>query len=763
MPIVAKWDPGDSPILRAARPAGEAPAERAPGAAAGASPKGRFKKRPRLNILSFRPLGALDCAPFPPAFAFAPMDHAAAFENALRLHQQGKLREAFHGYLAILAEEPDHAPALHYSGVAAHQVGDHSGAVERIRKSIAIDPAPPEPWANLALALAAADRPEAAINALKEAAKRGPKQPEIWSNLAASELQLGRFEDAERSARQALAIAPGHAQAWYNLALVLEPQGRLLEALEAVSKAASLAPAEIPFAGFKAHLQDAAGQAKAARKTLESALAKNPGAAILHRQLAQHDESRGELVSARREFEKAHRLDPGDGAILSQLVDLKKRLADWRGLPALQAAIQAGVARGQPLLTPFSFLSDPSSRMEQRRCATNWSTLFAAAPPDPKPRALSSARLKIGYLSSDFHQHPTALLMAGLFGLHDRRRFEVFGYSTGIDDGSALRVRLIAGFDKFTDARGRRDEALAQRIREDGIDILIDLKGYTDGAPTGVVALRPAPIQAQYLGYPGTMGAGFVDYVIGDEIVTPFAHEVDYAETIVQLPHSYQVNDRERVTGAALARPAVGLPDAGVVFCSFNASYKINPPVLDAWARILAAVPESVLWLLSRGEGDPMIENLRLAAAARGIDPARLVFAPFRPNPDYQALYRHADLFLDTWPYNAHTTASDALWGGCPVLTWCGETFAGRVAASLLTAAGLAEMIVPDVAGYVAKAIELAGDRAALARHRAYLEGEGRASALFDTAATARALEQAFETMAAQHRSGRRSAFKVGA
>jgi len=690
------------------------------------------------------------------------MDHAAAFERALELHQQGKLREAFQGYEAILAAAPGHAPALHFSGVAALQVGDHAVAIERIRKAIAIDPAPAEPWANLALALSAGGAPEAAVNALKEAAARAPKQPEIWNNLAASELGLGRFADAERSVRQAIAIDPAYADGWYNLALILQPQGGLLEALQAASRAAQLAPGSVAIAGLKAHLQDAAGQAKAARKTLEAAIAGKPGTAILHRQLALHLQSHGEFDRACREFERALQLAPDDGAVLSQLVDLRKRLAHWRGLAALQARVREGVLRGQPLLAPFTFLSDPATRMEQRRCASNWSKLFAAAPRGAR-RALSEGRLKIGYLSADFHQHPTALLMAGLFGLHDRTRFEVFAYSTGIDDNSALRARLKAGFDHFIDARAQPDEALAARIRADGIDILVDLKGHTDGASTQALALGPAPIQAQYLGYPGTMGADFIDYVIGDAIVTPFAHELDYAEAIVQLPHCYQVNDRERVIGPAGSRADAGLPGTGMVFCSFNASWKVNAGVLDAWARILAAVPGSVLWLLSRGGADPFVRNLRAEASARGVDPSRLVFAPFRPNPEYLALYRHADLFLDTWPYNAHTTASDALWCGCPVLTWQGETFAGRVAASLLTAVGLPELIQPDVTGYVARAIALAGDPPALARMRAHLEGVGRASPLFDAQATARALEQAYQTMAGQYRSGRRAAFRVGA
>ena len=301
-------------------------------------------------------------------------------------------------------------------------------------------------------------------------------------------------------------------------------------------------------------------------------------------------------------------------------------------------------------------------------------------------------------------------------------------------------------------------------IRHDQIDILVDLAGHTGHNRLLTFARKPAPVQINYLGYPGTMGASFVDYLIGDAVVTPFEHAADYAETLVQLPASYQINDRQRPIADPPPRRDLGLPDDAVVFCSFNSHYKLNPEVFDAWLSILAQVPRSVLWLLARGmsiERDPAVMNLRREAAARGTDPARLVFAPTRPNANYLALFRRADLFLDTWPYNAHTTASDALWAGCPVLTWLGETFASRVAASLLTAVGLPELIAANVADYVGRAIALAHDAAARDRYRAHLAGHGRASALFDTQATTRGLEAAYLRMADDYRRGVRAPFRV--
>jgi protein O-GlcNAc transferase len=321
----------------------------------------------------------------------------------------------------------------------------------------------------------------------------------------------------------------------------------------------------------------------------------------------------------------------------------------------------------------------------------------------------------------------------------------------------------VKAFDRFVDVRGRDPLAVADAIRGDSVDILVDLKGHTEGAIPIVLALRPAPIQAHYLGYPGTLGGNLVDYLVGDPTVTPVAHAADYAEAIAMLPDSYQVNDRERPIGSAPPRSATALPDGAFVFVSFNQTYKINPDVFDAWMAILAAVPDSVLWLLAKTDDDPAIANLRHEAQARGIDGARLVFARHRPNAEYLALYRHADLFLDTWPYNAHTTASDALWAGCPVLTVLGTTFAGRVAASLLRAVGLPELVMESTEQYVARALALAADRDELARIKAYLAGPGRASALFDTVRTTRALEAAYTAMAEQHRRGERKSFQVDA
>jgi len=680
------------------------------------------------------------------------MSISSEFERAFRLHQQGKLREAFLRYDAVLAADPANAPALHYSGVVLYQAGKIPEAAERIRASLKLEPTSADAWSNLALVLESAGRREAARNALLEAAKLSPNSAEIHANLSACEAGLGRAAEAEAAARRAIGVDAKHAAAWHNLALSLEPQGRLLEAMDAASRATALAPAEPSYAGQKAQLEITAGMRRKARATLDAALARTPASAPLQFQLAGLLERENDPAGAMQAYENVVRLDARHGAALSQLLFLRQRLGDWHDLPQLRRQFREGIAAGMPLLSPFVWLSQPSSRHEQRRCAESWSAALAPSAPVGDPRALDHGRLRIGYLSADFHSHATAYLAAGMFEAHDRGRFEIVAYSSGPDDRSPMRERLVRAFDRFVDAAGWPAMRLGQRIRDDGIDILVDLKGHTEGAAPSVLALRPAPIQVHYLGYPGTIGGNLVDYLIGDPIVTPPSHAADYAETLALLPHSYQVNDRARPIADAPTRQALGFTRSAVVLCCFNRGYKLNPDVFDAWLRILAEVPEAVLWLLTH-PGEALLErNLRREMVRRGLDARRLQFAAARGHADYLALYRVADLFLDTWPYNAHTTASDALWAGCPVITCRGETFASRVAASLLHAVGLPELVCEDVDGYVAKATLLARDADERRRLREFLEGPGRESALFDTVATTRALEAAYSAMAEQYR-----------
>ncbi len=384
---------------------------------------------------------------------------------------------------------------------------------------------------------------------------------------------------------------------------------------------------------------------------------------------------------------------------------------------------------------------------------------FAAHTFHPHPKPLCTGergrrdKLRIAYLSADFQDHATAHLMAELFERHDHSRFEVMAISFGIGDGSPMRQRLAAAFDRFYDACQRSDEDTARFLYGQKTDIAIDLKGHTRGARPGILAYRPAPVQVSYLGYPGTMGAQFIDYIVADKIVIPPGHESFYTEKIVRLPDCYQVNDRKRaVAEHTPERREAGLPQEGFVFCCFNQNWKITPDVFDVWMRLLRTVSGSVLWLVH--DSKETERNLRSEAQARGVDGARLIFAPRLPSEVHLARHRLADLFLDTLPYNAHTTASDALWTGLPVLTQLGEGFAGRVAASLLSAAGLPELITHSIADYEALALRLANDTILLKGYRDRLNANRAVLPLFDTDRFRLHLEAAYLQMAEIWQSG---------
>ncbi|MBF0347578.1 MAG: hypothetical protein HQL81_07900 [Magnetococcales bacterium] len=352
-------------------------------------------------------------------------------------------------------------------------------------------------------------------------------------------------------------------------------------------------------------------------------------------------------------------------------------------------------------------------------------------------------RVHIGYLSADFHQHATSVLAAELFESHDRNRFHISTYSVGPEDHSPMRDRLYHAFDHFCDGSNLTDEALAQKIRQDGIDILVDLKGYTRDARPRVLAMRPAPLQINYLGFPGTMGARFMDYIVADGIVLPPEHEPFFDEHPIRLPHGYQVNDAQRaIAPDPLTRRQAGLPERGMVFCCFNQSAKITPELLALWLRLLKHIPESILWLLAF---HPFaMKRLHAMAASVGIEPQRLIFAPRLPLAQHLARYRLADLFLDTLPCGAHTTASDALWGGCPVLTCMGPTFPGRVAASLLIHLGLPQLVTTTLAEYERMAMTLALDHQQRQHLRHHLHQRITSSPIFNGRIFARHLEQGF-------------------
>ncbi|MGQ0677709.1 MAG: O-linked N-acetylglucosamine transferase, SPINDLY family protein [Rhodospirillales bacterium] len=635
-------------------------------------------------------------------------------DRALGLLRAGELAAALRLVEEVLAGRPQSFDALHLLGLIELRRGRLPEAERAIARAVAIQPGFAPAHLNRARALAALGRAEEAVESYDKALALKPDNAEAQFRRANLLRGLNRLADALAGFERAVALDPGHAAAWNNRGVVLKALGRLDQAVESYDRALAAKP---DFAEAAA----------------------NRGLALAD--LNRHDRAAGD-------FELALKIDPDFDYAPGLLAHSRMHCCDWRHIEADIRRLTEGVRAGMRATHPFPFLALSGSAGDQLACARIWAR--DNCPPSPAPlwrgERYAHDRIRVAYLSADFYDHATMRLAAGLFECHDRSRFETAAISFGPDAPGPMRDRLEAAFGRFEDMRRESDAAIARRIRDLEIDIAVDLKGPTKDARSRVLAMRPAPLQVAYLGFPGTMGAEFIDYIVADRVVIPDAHIGFYAEQVVHLPGSYQANDRARRIGAAApSRAEAGLPAGAFVFCSFNSAYKITPPMFDLWMRLLAIIDGSVLWLLRSNAAAE--DNLRREAKQRRVDPERLAFAPVVPPEDHLARHRLADLFLDTLPCNAHTTASDALWAGLPVLTCRGEAFAGRVGASLLGAAGLPELVAGSLEEYEALALKLAADRALLAATKAKLKANRLTCALFDTAGFTRRLERAYETM----------------
>ncbi|HZA02603.1 MAG TPA: tetratricopeptide repeat protein, partial [Hyphomicrobiaceae bacterium] len=530
------------------------------------------------------------------------------------------------------------------------------------------------------------------------------KRPGLASNAeqvgrALAHLQSGRLKDAERIVKDVLRASPGHFDALHALAIIRGQQRQTNEAVKLLAKAVQVEPSSAPAHYNLGSALMILKRFDEAAVAFERAVTLRPDAAHAHESLGRARQALGRLDEAAASYENAVRLDPNNSLALSSLVQAKRKICDWYGLDALEQRLIKSVAEKkrpvEPLLLHY-VADDP--RLQRDNAVLyfrdflkpSFSAPLASTRFQHKPR--SRERIRLGYLSSDFRQHAMAYVMAELFELHDRRQFEVIGISYGPDDKSAMRKRLGSAFDRFLDVRSASADQIARRMWSLEIDIAIDLNGYTALARPDILAPRPAPVQCQYLGFPGTLGSDFIDYLFVDPIVAPADQDQNFTERLVRLPDCYQVNDRQRAVAPQLpSRAECGLPSDGFVFCCFNSPHKLTPRMFNVWAKILHAVPESVLWLICddhRGRN-----NLIRESNARGLGPDHLVFAGRVSQPEHLARLQLADLFLDTLPYNAHVTASDALWVGLPVLTCAGRAMPGRVGASLLMAVGLPELV----------------------------------------------------------------------
>ena len=679
---------------------------------------------------------------------------AARFAQAWAAHQAGDLALAQRLYREILAAEPAHVDALHLLGVAELQQGRAAAALELIDRALQ---AAPQPLAALHLNRAAAlrdlGRAGAALDSLDRALALQPDEPKALNNHAAALLDLGRAAEALASVERSLRLDARDPAAHNNHGNALLQLGRAADALSAYDRALALDARPVITHANRGNALLALGRADEAVAAFDAALQREPGQlqALTNRGHALLELGRPD--AAQQSYRRALDIAPDVPFRFGHWLDAKLKGCDWAGLDDAFTQLARGIDAGLPIAAPFVALHAPLSAAQQQRCAQAFvQARHPARVAPPEPVSSGYGRIRIGYFSADFRLHATAHLAAGLFERHRRDRFEVTAFVFGPPSDDAMRTRLRAAFERFVDVSALPDIEVVALARRLGTQIAVDLGGFTQHARPGVFEQRAAPLQIGWLGYPGTTAAPFIDYLVADATVIPHDQRAHYSEKVVRLPHSYQVNDALGPLAPAPPREALGLPAEAFVFCCFNQPAKITPDVFAVWMRMLLRVPGSVLWLLHGN--DDAAAQLRRMAQERGVDPQRLVFAPRLAWPQHVARQAAADLFIDTWHYTAHTTASDALRAGLPVLTLLGQTFAARVAASLLHAVGLPELVAQTPADYEARALALATTPLQVADLRRRLLAQRETAPLFEPARFTRRLEAAYSALWQRHHFG---------
>lgn len=628
--------------------------------------------------------------------------------------RNGRVGEAVRLCKAALDADGKNRDALFIFALAEMERQRYRRADELLGRLVALEPNAAIAWAHRGNARIALGDFDGALAAFDRALAVAPAYMEVHFNRAKLLRDLGRLEEALAGYDQCISLAPGFVDAVMNRGNVLGTLGRYAEALDCYDKCLALKPADVE-------------------------ACYNRGNVLMR--IGRHDE-------ARASYDRAIALDPRFAEAFYGRIHAKTLICDWTDFAADSERIHASIERATGPLPAFQLLARLSAP-EQLRCARTYVAQTCPAAPQPLWRGerYGHDRIRVAYVSSDFRDHPVGLLMAGLIEEHDRSRFEIIGVSTASGDASPVRARLKHSFDRFLELQTASDRDLARHLREHEIDIAVDLNGFTRGARPSIFAFRAAPIQVNYLGYAGTLGASHWDYIIADRLVIPDEAHRHYAEKVVTMPDTFMVTDAARkVADRVPSRAEAGLPESGFVFCCFNNSFKITPDAFDVWMSLLRQVEGSVLWLSS--SGSTATGNLQREAEARGVSARRLVFAPKVPlNEDHLARVRLAGLFLDTFHYTAHATAVDALWAGVPVLTCAGQTFASRVAASLLGAVGLPELVTHSPAEYEALALRFGREPASLSTISDKLVRHRRTFPLFDTRRFARHLERAYMRM----------------
>jgi protein O-GlcNAc transferase len=675
-------------------------------------------------------------------------DHLPSlFNKANALVALGQFERARAAYDALLAIAPNHVDALADRGNVLARLGRGAEALASFDKALAISPAHINALSNRGNVLNEAGRYEDALAMYDRALAVDPRHLPSLNNRGNVLVELQRPDEAIASFDRALALRSGDPELLFNRACALERLHRFDDALADLDRSLAARPDSAKALNNRGNILAALRRPEDAIASYDRALALEPDRAETLHNRGNVFTTLGRHAQAIADYQRAFALDPQHPHAFDSLAFAQLSVCNWEEVARLAPHAEAGLrgdAGPESLVYPLYYFGNQAYQLAAARAY-----LKVNCPPVRAPLPARIARepdkLRIAYLSSDFRFHPVATAIVELLERHDRTRFEILGVSFGRDDASEIRARIVRAFDRFHDVAEMDDRAVAELLRRHDVHVAVDLNGITRGSRPGVLAHRGAPIQVAYLGYPGTTGADFIDYILADATVLPLDQQPLFAETVVHLPDCYHPNDTTRSLPPAPGREQAGLPEGAFVFCCFNQSHKISAASFDVWMRLLARIDGSVLWLSHMNAC--AMDNLRRAAAERGIDPARVIFAPRLDRiEDHLARHRHADLFLDTLPYNAHSTAIDALWAGLPVVTCLGSAFPGRVGASLLAAAGLPELVTGTLEDYEALAAKLAGDVSLRHAIRGRLE-ENRASPLFDMDRLCRHIEAAYRTM----------------
>lgn len=666
--------------------------------------------------------------------------------QGLELLQNGKPAEAEKALLKILSLDANNLPALEILGVIKGSQGEHAESAKYLAKAVNINPNNPSLHYNLAKALSECGRDAEAIPHHEQVLRMASNNPDAWLNYGKSLVATKQNCEALEAFNRALSIQPNYFEALLNQGAILKELQKYEDALSSVDRAISLRPDFAQAWLNKGVILKALNQIDPAIASYDKAISLQPNLAEAWSNKATALKDLKRYPEAITHYSRALDISPDMPFLRGEIFHLRMKIGDWMDFDQNIQKLTEAILANKKVVMPFAALALFNSEEINHKVA-QIATDFPSNAPKSSQVSLpkyDNKKIKLAYFSADFRNHPTSYLMSRLFKLHDRDKFEIYAFSLlngGKDD--AMRKQLIPYFDHFIDVDGLSDQEVVALAREQKIDIAVDLGGQTMDARTGIFALRAAPIQINYLGYPGTIAGHHHDYIIADEVTIPPENQAFFTEKVIYLPDSYQVNDDQKeISSRVFSKEELGLPSDKFIFCCFNNNFKITPEIFNVWMNILKSVEDSVLWLFE--DNDFIKNNLVKEAEARGVAGTRLVFAKRVEQKDHLARHRMADLFLDTLPYNAHTTASDALWAGLPVITIMGESFPGRVAASLLHAVGLPELITHSPEQYESLAIKLATNTAELKKIKVKLEANRLQMPLFDTTLFCRNLEAAY-------------------